>query len=74
MRGVLARENFLFCAIVFFLSAIPYRIFFFGKFPSFLFAIKLIKNDLAFFYYGGRILNVTFTVQVYSYELQYLKT
>ena len=74
MRGVLARENFLFCAIVFFLVQSLIGFFFFGKFPSFLFAIKLIKNDLAFFYYGGCILNVTFTVQVYSYELQYLKT
>lgn len=73
MRGVLARENFLFCAIVFFLVQSLIGIFL-GKVPSFLFAIRLIKNDLAFFYYGGCILNVTFTVQVYSYELQYLKT
>ena len=48
MRGVLARENFLFCAIVFFLVQSLIGFFFFGKFPSFLFAIKLIKNDLAF--------------------------
>ena len=44
---------------------------FFGKFSSYVFAFKLIENDATLFYYRGCTLNETFTIQVYSYDLQY---
>ena len=47
------------------------RIFFPGKFASYFLAIKLIENDAALFYHRGRTLNLTFTIQVSSYDTQY---
>ena len=50
----------------------PLEEFFFpGKFASYFLAIKLIENDAALFYHRGRTLNLTFTIQVSSYDTQY---